>query len=109
MAVLPGVGETGGAELTDYDTYVFGKATDVGKWSEASVPLTNILNLAEWTPEETVTWVGDGIQGGNPFKLASPSSQATIDAVYGSEVNQAVFEGGYSIEPGGGGYPLLVP
>lgn len=110
LSAVAGVGAVhviGLEGITDYSTYVIGKGADVASWN--GVPFTNVLNMAGWTPEAQVGWVAEGIGGGNSFTLASPLSQATIDAVYSSEINQIVFDGAYSITQGGGGYMLLLP
>jgi len=104
-SALAGLAMPEAAGVTDYDTYVIGRFPDVAPWND--VPFTKVLNMVDWDPVANVEWVSEGIANGNTFTLASPLSQATIDAVYSSEVNQVIWDGAYTISPGQ--YLLLVP
>jgi hypothetical protein len=107
LSAVAGLAMPAAGGVADYSTYVIGRAPDVAAWN--GVPFTNVLNMAGWDANANVAWVSEGIVNGNSFTLASPLGQATIDSVFSSEVNQVVWDGAYSITPGGGGYLLLVP
>jgi hypothetical protein len=101
-------GDSGG--LTNYDTYVIGNWADTKAWQD--IPFANVLNVPDtvWDWKNVnMGWLGSGIEGGQPFTLASPLSGANAASYYGSEFNELVFYNNYTYSPGTGGYAQLVP